>query len=91
MSLLTKDGQNVGWTGGATKKVAITASDSTTFDPPLRALRCTTGGTVQLVLADDPADNSVHDDRTMNAGDEITHLCIKRVLAASTGAYVGYQ
>ena len=89
----TADGQPVGWTGHCRSFVgAITASDSTTYDPPIRLLRCTASGTVVFVLDGDTDDASHRVSRAMLAGDEIDTLAIAKVRATGTsGSYEGYR
>jgi hypothetical protein len=82
-------GQNPGWTGHVTTKVAVTASDVTTYDPPLRVLACTVSGTVVLVLADDATGTTIT--RTLVAGQELTYYAIKQVKAASTATVEGFR
>lgn len=82
------DGQVPGWTGHVRETVAITASDATVYDPPLKVVRCLTAG--NLVFALDK-DNVVATAKAMAAGDETTFYAIKRVMAASTGTYEGYR
>ena len=87
----TADGQPVGWTGPCRYFVgAITASDETEYDPPIRVLRCTSNGTAVLVLDGDAASTTVS--RAMRGRPEITNLAIKMVMATGTsGAYEGYR
>lgn len=81
----TLDGQSVGWTGPCRFFLgAITASDTTTYDPPIRVLRCTSNGTVILVLDGDTDDSTHRVSRTMTAGQEITNLAILKVRSTST-------
>lgn len=87
----TNHGQPTGWTGHCRYFVgAITPSDATVYDPPIRLLRCTSDGTVILVLDGDESDTTVS--RAMTAGDEITTLAVKMVMSTGTsGAYEGYR
>jgi len=85
----TFDGQSPGWIGHCRYTVSVTAADATTYDPPLRILRCVTDGTVVLVLDGDDA--ATTHSRAMVAGDEITNLAVKIVKTASTGTYVGFR
>ena len=89
----TLDGQPVGWSGHCRYFLgAITASDETEYDPPIRLLRCTSDGTVILVLDGDDDGASTRISRAMTAGDEITTLAVKKVSATGTsGAYEGYR
>ena len=89
----TLDGQPVGWMGHARYFLgALTPSDSTTYDPPIRLLRCTAPGTVVFVLDGDTDGVTTRVSRTMVAGDEISTLAIKLVRATGTsGTYEGYR
>lgn len=87
----TQDGQPVGWTGHCRYFVgALTLSDATVYDPPLRMLRCTSAGTAKIVLDGDVAATVIT--RAMAVGDEITTLAIKMMLTTgASGAYEGYR
>lgn len=87
---VNQDGQPPGWTGHCRYFVgALTASDATVYDPPLRLIRCTSNGTAVFVLDGDDAATTVS--RAMVAGDEITTLAVKMLKTSTTGAYEGYR
>jgi len=77
------------WTGHVRHFVgAITKSDSTIYDPPIRVLEITTGGTLNFVLdGDDETDPNAVVTKTFTAGD-VTYLAFRQVKTGGT-AVVG--
>ena len=83
------DGEPTAWTGHARHVVAVTPSDATIYDPPLRALYVHVGGTVVLVLdGDDETDSSKYLTRTCAADTELTIYAIRQVRAASSASSI---
>ncbi len=83
----TIDGQLPGWTGHITKYVAVTKSNATIYDPPLRMLYSSAGGDVTIVLADDDeTDSAKYITRTLVAGQELTFYAIRQVRSTGTTA-----
>lgn len=62
---------------------AITASDGTTYDPPLRAVWATGAGTLALVLSGSPTRTIT---LTVAAHERVTFLSIAKVLSTGTSA-----
>lgn len=83
------DGEATGWTGHARNVVPVTPSDSTIYDPPLRALYVHGAGTVVLVLdGDDETNAATYLTRTCAADAELTIYAIRQVRAASTATSI---
>lgn len=80
------DGAPPGWTGHARKTVgAITKSDVTVYDPPLRCLVVGGAGDVYILLdGDDEADSSKVFPVTCTANQRLTVFAIRQVRSATT-------
>jgi hypothetical protein len=70
-----------GITSTPTADGTITKSDATVYDPPLRAIWVTGAGNLALMLAGDTANVVTI---PVDAGEKITFLDIRKVMAATT-------
>jgi len=75
-------------TSGAIRQVAITPSDTTVYDPPLKALWVGGGGNLSLIASDDTAAVTLVG---VNGG-QIIPVMAKQVMAATTAtSIVGWR
>ena len=81
------DGQLPGWTGPCRNVVAVTKSDATIYDPPLRSLVASGSGNVVLVLdGDDETDSTKYLTIALTANVPLTGYAIRQVRSTNTTA-----
>jgi len=75
-------------TSGAIRQIAITPSDTTVYDPPLKALWVGGAGNLSVIASDDTAAVTISG---INGG-QIIPVMAKQVLAATTAtSIVGWR